>query len=113
MNNQHKYLEDNSTTSNNFDGYDYQANLKQIVSRCAINEKTPKDQEHRYTQGYIITEGYNRREGRDKYKKLFYTGELEFDKELGDVVEIRKKIDKKLESEKVINSKIIKGDLDG
>ncbi|MCK4525419.1 MAG: hypothetical protein KAU07_03205 [Candidatus Andersenbacteria bacterium] len=111
MNTQHKYLKDNSTINNNFDGYDYQANLQQIYGRHAVNEKTSKNQEHRYAQGYIIADGYDRSEGREKYKKLFYIGELNFNEELGNVVEIRKKIDEKLENEKAVNGKIISGGL--
>lgn len=99
MSAQHNHLK-NELAANNFDGYDYQANLQKVIAGAAVGEETSKGHEHRYAQGYIIAKGYEEKYGEEKYRKLFYTGELNIDNELGDVKKIREEIDKKLKEKK-------------
>lgn len=112
MNTQHKHFK-NDPLIKNFDGYDYQANLQQVVGKYAIgNEATISKKKYRYAQGYMIAEGYNKSKGEENYKKLFYTGELDVNEELGDVEKIREGIDEKLKSQKEMFRQILSGDLD-
>ena len=108
---QHKYLKDKSLIKN-YDGYDYQTNLWQALSRRMVGEMTDKNQEHRYAQGLMIAEQYSRNKGEKNYKKLFYTGELDVENELGDVVKIREGIDEKLKPQKKMFTQILTGRLD-
>lgn len=111
METQHKHLKNNSAVKN-FDGYDYQANLQQVLGRSAVSEKSSNNMDHRYAQGYTLTKGYEGKEGEEKYKKLFYTGELNINEELGDVVKIREKIDEQFIKQKEMCKKIMLGKMD-
>lgn len=110
MNTQHKYLKTEPLVKN-FDGYDYQSNTQQVLGRYAIDEITTSGKEYRYAQGYMIAEEYNRNKGEENYKKLFYTGELDVNEELGDVEKIREGIDEKLKPQKKMFAQILSGSL--
>ena len=100
MKNQH-----NSSLIGNFDGYDYYTNLEQVVGG-ASPDKYPY-----HIPGYIIAEAYEKMRGKEPYKKLFYTGELDIEKELGDIGEIEQEIVKSLKSQEETFIQIMRGRL--
>ena len=98
MKNQH-----NSSISS-FNGYDYYANLEQVIGGIDLNNP--------HISGYIIAEAYETIKGKEAYKKLFYTGELDINKELGDIEKIKQKIIKHLTLQKEAFKQITQDKLD-
>ncbi len=108
MKTQHKYLEKEQPLN----GYDYQEKLTQVLNGYMFNEKITNPKNYRYAHSFIIAEGYRANKGEKDYRKIFYGGENDINKKLGDVVEIRKMIDERLMPLKNVFKQILLGKLD-